>query len=435
MSLRARIVVYIVAIHLLMGVVAWIALRERRAWLLAAEALFVLSAFIGARLVKSFFVPLSLIRTGAELLNEQDLSARFREVGQPEMDALIRIYNRMSDQLREDRLRITEQELMLGRVLDASPAGVLVLDFDGRVVLVNPAAARLLGLPAESIRGRDLAAIPSPLAAEAAATAAGPGRVIPHEGRRRIRCQRGAFLDRGFARSFLILEELTEEMRQSERAAYRKLVRMMSHEVNNSAGAVVSLLESCGVMAASLPEPARAESAEALQVAASRMRHLNAFMNGFADLVRLPPPERRPCDLKRLVDDILVLLRPELERRRITIGWSAVSAPGVGLDKNQVEQALVNVILNAIEAIGEEGRIELSLATAPPGRVRLSVKDTGPGIPPDLAAHLFTPFFSSKRNGRGVGLTLVSEILSNHEAAFGLINRPEGGAEFWMEFR
>jgi hypothetical protein len=113
--------------------------------------------------------------------------------------------------------------------------------------------------------------------------------VVQHEGRRRIRCQRGVFLDRGFTRSFLILEELTEEVRQSERAAYRKLVRMMSHEVNNSAGAVVSLLESCGLMAASLPEPARAESAEALEVAASRMRHLNAFMNGFAPGPRAAP--------------------------------------------------------------------------------------------------------------------------------------------------
>jgi signal transduction histidine kinase len=135
------------------------------------------------------------------------------------------------------------------------------------------------------------------------------------------------------------------------------------------------------------------------------------------------------------VDDILVLLRPELERRRITVGWSDTSGPGVGLDKNQIEQALVNVILNAIEAIGEDGRIDVSLTTVAPGRARLSVKDSGPGIPPDLAAHLFTPFFSSKRNGRGVGLTLVSEILSNHEADFGLVNRPEGGAEFWMEFR
>jgi hypothetical protein len=97
------------------------------------------------RLVRAFFVPLALIRTGAELIGEQDFSSTFLPVGQPEMDALIAVHNRMLTRLREERLRVQEQDALLARLLEASPAGVLTLDFDGRVLLANPASLALLG--------------------------------------------------------------------------------------------------------------------------------------------------------------------------------------------------------------------------------------------------------------------------------------------------
>ena len=104
-----------------------------------------LSIVLGVLLVRSFFVPLELIRTGAELISERDFTSQFREVGQPEMDALIRIYNQMIERLREERLKAQEQHYFLDRVLTASPAGILTLDFDGRIDLVNPSARVLLG--------------------------------------------------------------------------------------------------------------------------------------------------------------------------------------------------------------------------------------------------------------------------------------------------
>jgi signal transduction histidine kinase len=157
-------------------------------------------------------------------------------------------------------------------------------------------------------------------------------------------------------------------------------------------------------------------------------------VNGFAEVVRLPPPDRRPCDVRQLLDEILVLLRPQLERRRIQAVWEKEeSVPPIDLDRNQFEQVLVNVLKNAMEAIEEEGRIALRLGWEG-DRPVLRIADTGPGILEDIRPLLFTPFFSTKRDGRGLGLTLIQEILTQHGFDFGLETRGEGGAELWVSF-
>ena len=434
MPLRLKLALYLAAIHAVLGAVAFLALRDRPWWLLAAEALFLLSLVLGWLLLRAFFVPLQLIRTGAELVAEEDFTSTFRPVGQPEMDALIGVYNRMIEELRAERLRQEEQHHFLDQVLEASPAGVLTLGFDGRVAQANPAAARLLGADElAGLPGQGLEELPAPLGAELAALPAGESRVVA-AGVRRLKLTRGELYDRGFARSFFLVEELTEELRASEKAAYEKLIRTLSHEVNNSVGPVASLLESLREHRDALPPADREDFDQALQVASTRLDHLRAFMAGYADVVRLPPPERRPCDVATLVEEILLLLKPELARRRIAWEWEArADVQPVPLDRNQVEQVLVNVLQNAVEAIGEDGRITLALVRDA-GRPVLTVRDTGPGIPEEARANLFTPFYSTKRNGRGLGLTLAHEILTQHGFAFDLGNHPQGGAEFSIRF-
>lgn len=437
-SLRAKIVAYLVLIHAVLAVISFFVLRENRLWLLAVEGLFVLSIILGYLLVRSFFVPLDLIRTGAELISERDFTSQFREVGQPEMDALIQVYNRMIERLREERLAAQEQHYFLDRVLTASPAGIVTLDFDGRVSLLNPSAYELLGVGDEAV-GQRLEDLSGPFAAMAEIPL-GEARVLTH-GRRRLKVSRTELFDRGFPRHFLIVEELTEELRASEKAAYGKLIRMMSHEVNNSVGPVSSLLDSFRGYSDQLGEEDRQDFTHAVTVAIARLERLGAFVNGFAEVVRLPPPDRRPCDVRQLLDEILVLVRPDLDGRRIEVVWSqSEPVPPIDLDRNQFEQVLVNVLKNAMEAIGEEGRITLRLAHEPapsaPGGHRpvLRLADSGPGIPEDVRPLLFTPFFSTKRDGRGLGLTLIQEILTHHGFDFGLENRAEGGAELWVGF-
>lgn len=432
-SLRSKILAYLILLHLVLGGLAVVVLIERPALLLIFEAMFVVSAIIGYFLVRAFFVPLDLIRTGTELMREREFSTRFREVGQTEMDDLVRIYNDMAERLREERLRLEERNLFIDKAVRASPTGLVVLDHDGLIVDCNRSAERILQVPPGELRGRAPAGMEGPLGAALAALPVDGSRILSIQGRR-VKCSRAEFYDRGSPRGFFLLEELTEELRASEKAGYSKVIRMMSHEVRNSVGAVRSLLESCGAYAGRLDRRDRSDFEQALEIASTRLQNLNQFMNSLASVVRVPPPELRPCDVLALLHDLELLLRPELENRRIRLAFRTPEPlAAVMLDKNQMEEVLVNVLRNAMEAIGADG--EITIATGRAGGVPwLAVRDSGPGIDPELGSAVFTPFFTTKPDGRGVGLTLSREILTLHRFDYGLDNAPDGGAEFLIRF-
>jgi signal transduction histidine kinase len=395
-------------------------------WLLAVEAVFAVSLAAGIAIVQRLFRAIAFVGDSAQFLQESDYTARFVPVQQPEIDRLIGVYNRMVDHLRAERQRVQEQHFFLSRVLEVSPSGILVLDFDGRLDLVNPAAGRMLQQGPDALRGRVLAGSGVPLLEAVSAIAAGEGRIVGLHGGRRVRVQHGTFMDRGFARSFYLLEELTEELRQTEKAAYEKLIRMMSHEVNNSVGASSSLLQSCLSYAGQLAPDDRADFERALQIAIDRMGQLNAFMRGFADVVRLPAPARQPTDLREMLARIETLTAASRGAQGITWRWEEDGAfPLLPLDRVQMEQALVNIVKNGMEAAGEGGRLTIRLGFVGQ-RPQLVVEDSGPGIPPDVREHLFTPFFTSKPGGQGIGLTMVQEILAGHRLEFAL-DGPVGG--------
>jgi signal transduction histidine kinase len=428
-SSRAKLRIYLVVLHVVFAAAAVAFLWTHRVWLLAIESFFVVSFAVAWRLLRNLFEPLELVRHGIERLRESDFTTRLRAGGQHDLDELVTVYNRMADRLREERTRQQEQEAFLERVLAASPAGIVVLDFDGRVVSANPAARRMLS--DGPIVGRALAELDESGFARALADLPdGEARVVPLHGGRRVKCQRAQFLDRGFARPFLVLEELTDELRRSEKAAYEKLIRMMSHEVNNTTAAVGSLLSACLGYRGQVRGEDRAEFTTALEVAIARSRSLSGFMNTFADVVRLPAPRREPTDVQRLVRGVVALLRPEAERRRIDWRWDVQDElPPVSLDPIQIEQALLNVLKNAMEAIDANGVVTIRLRGAG-GRLVLAVCDTGPGIDAAVREHLFTPFYTTKENGQGIGLTLTREILIAHGFDFALENAPGGGAQF-----
>jgi two-component system nitrogen regulation sensor histidine kinase NtrY len=436
-SLSRRFAVYLVLLHLLFAAFAVVVLWRQRVWLLAVEAVFALSLLAGFGLLRRLHGDLAPLEEAPRLLAENEFTTRFREVGQPEIDTLIEVYNRMADALREERTRNQEQQSLLARILDASPSGVVILDFDGRVAYANPAAARLLGSAAGdagTLHGLGLGDLQSPLAGPLTALGPGEAAVGALSGARRVRLQRGSFLDRGFTRSFLLLEELTEELRQSEKAAYEKLVRMMSHEVGNTVGAGRSLLESCLAYAGGLPEADRPTFTEALGVVISRLGQLHDFTGGFAEVVRLPPPRPASCELAVVLRAVATLLRPAASAGSIDLRLEVdPAAPPVLADRTQIEQALVNVGKNAIEAAGAGGSVVLRLAGRGE-RAVLEVEDSGPGIPPEVAAQLFTPFFSTKEKGQGLGLTLVQEVLRQHGCEFALEGPPGGPTRFTIAF-
>jgi two-component system nitrogen regulation sensor histidine kinase NtrY len=413
MTLRTKIVLYFVILHVILAAAAVFVLIENNLMLFAVEAIFAVSIIVSYRLVRALFVPLDLIATGAELIAERDFTSRFVAVGQPEMDSLIAVYNDMIDRLREERLAAKEQHQLLDRIVEASPSGVVICDFDGNIERMNPAARAL---------------VTPELLAEMRALGLGESRLVSDAGPRRLKLWRGEFRDRGFAKTFYLVEEMTEELRLSEKSAYEKLIRMMSHEVNNSVGAVRSLLESSLSYAPQVREEDRGDFTNALTIASSRVDALNRFMSAFADVVRIPQPHRTKVQVREVVSRVAALLKPELEARGIAL-QADLDDSIVDADESQLEQVVINILRNAIDAVGTNGTIQVTLREK-----TLTVADTGSGIAPEAAHDLFTPFFTTKREGRGLGLTIVGEILNNHGFAYSLGNRPERGAEFRVSF-
>ena len=413
MTLRTKIVLYFVILHVILAAAAVFVLIENNLMLFAVEAIFAVSIIVSYRLVRALFVPLDLIATGAELIAERDFTSRFVAVGQPEMDSLIAVYNDMIDRLREERLAAKEQHQLLDRIVEASPSGVVICDFDGNIERMNPAARAL---------------VTPELLAEMRALGLGESRLVSDAGPRRLKLWRGEFRDRGFAKTFYLVEEMTEELRLSEKSAYEKLIRMMSHEGNNSVGAVRSLLESSLSYAPQVREEDRGDFTNALTIASSRVDALNRFMSAFADVVRIPQPHRTKVQAREVVSRVAALLKPELEARGIAL-QADLDDSIVDADESQLEQVVINILRNAIDAVGTNGTIQVTLREK-----TLTVADTGSGIAPEAAHDLFTPFFTTKREGRGLGLTIVGEILNNHGFAYSLGNRPERGAEFRVSF-
>ncbi len=434
MSLRRKFILYLLFIHLAFAGTAIFLLWENRIWLLAVEAFFIISFILALRLFRALFQPLELIMTGAEFIKEKDFTSKLNEVGQSEMDKLIGVYNRMIDHLREERTRLQEQHYFLDKILKASPSGIITFDFDEQVAMVNPSAAKMLQSSPENLIGRRLAEIHIPFAEALSRLQIGEAQVISVQGRRRVKCQKSQYLDRGFARGFILMEELTEELRRSEKAAYEKLIRMMSHEVNNSIGAVNSLLHTFLNYKSQLRDEDRKDYETALQVAIARTDHLNAFMRSFADVVRLPLPKRQPCDLQELLESIALLMSAESRKRGIVWKW-VIDEPlePIVMDKNQMEQVFVNIFKNAMEAIGEKGTIIITMGKRG-GKNFAIVEDTGCGLTPEARANLFTPFFSTKENGQGIGLTMIQEILSQHRFEFSLDSQPGGPTQFAIYF-
>ena len=279
MSLRRKLIVYLVVAHVFFGGIAFSAFETKPA-LVAAEIGLAASLAVGVAICRGLFGPLDRIREGARLLSDSDFTSRFRPTGHRETDELVSVYNRMANHLREERTRNQEQNFFLEKILAASPLGLLTTDFDGRVTAVSGYAAGILQIDAATTIGRALEDVDLPSVRAMCSVPMGESRVIHVSGNRRIKCTRGSFLDRGFARGFIVLAELTEELRHSEKSAYEKLIRVMSHEVNNTVAASTSILHSCLAYHERSASEDRADYVEGLRSVIERTDRLNEFMRG-----------------------------------------------------------------------------------------------------------------------------------------------------------
>lgn len=433
MKLRRRFITFAVVIHLLLVALSLLLFWHNRYFFIAAEALIIASLVVTARLYRSFLRPLDILAAGVDSIKDQDFSTTFIKTGQEELDKLIDVYNRMIEQLRTERVKQREQHYFMQRLIEATPIGVIILDLDNKITMLNPTARNILGVESEEAIGCPLDRLSNKRDIDLTGMADGETRVIKVGGVQTYRCRKSHFLDRGFHRHFVLIEELTHEILDAQKRAYEKVIRMMSHEVNNSVGAISSLMQTSLGYKEHLPAEDSRDFEHALQVAIDRSNGLNVFMANFADVVRIPPPRRESYDLHELLKSVQILMSSRCADRNITWQWDLGPSPMlIDMDVQQMEQVLVNIVKNAIEAIGSDGTITVN--TEMHGSKRLRIIDTGKGLSAKERARLFTPFYSTKKDGQGIGLTLIREILVNHGFDFNLETSDNDLTVFWIDF-
>lgn len=432
MQLRTQYILFIVLIHLVTIVMSFIIFQENKLIFIASEVVILLSLFFSIRLYNSLVQPLRLMLEGIEAIKSRDFNIKFLETGKFEMDRLIHVYNQMIDELRQERRMQAEQHYFLEKLIHSSPTGIIILDFDGNITRMNPKAKQWLGIQREAVAHQALQALEHPLAKRIAQLPVNQAEIIAINGIETYKCQRSHFIDRGFPRHFILIEELTTEILQTEKKAYGKVIRMMAHEVNNSIGPINSILEALLFYQNQLNEADRVDFVNVLEVAMQRNQRLNQFMQNFAAVVRLPLPEKTPSDLCALVQNTATLLQAEAERRGIQLTVQVPPHPViVALDVQQMEQVLVNIVKNAFEALVQKGRVQFLLDAK---AKKLLIRNDGAHIDTEVEGKLFSPFFSTKKDGQGIGLMIIREVLLHHGFIFSLKTEADGWTVFKIEF-
>ena len=432
MKLRTKYILFIALIHLVTLVLTFFIFRERKLLFIASEAVILVSLYFAYRLYQTLVQPLQMIMTGVDAIRDRDFSVKFQPVGQFELDELINVYNQMIDKLREERTRQQQQHYFLDKLIQTSPSGIIMLDFDGHIANCNPRASQMLGLPQNRIKGLSVNSLEGPLAEALATLPENSPQTVSINGIETFKCHKAHFIERGFPLQFITIEELTHEKLLIEKEAYGKVIRMMAHEMNNSIGPINSIFDSLRNYAPQLKSEDAEKYLEVLQIAQDRNQKLNYFMRNFADVVKLPPPKKERTDLNRVCGQVINLMRHQIGEKDIQIELLGEAQPLlIPLDVQQMEQVLINVLKNAIEAIISEGTIQVVIQSRP---ATLEVRNTGRGISEEEASRLFSPFYSTKPQGQGIGLTLTREILLNHGFPFSLRTEKDNWTVFRIRF-
>ena len=373
--------------------------------------------------------PLNSIGSGMELLREQDFSSRLSPVGQYEADRIVNVFNRMMEQLKNERLRLREQNNFLDLLIKASPMGVILTTLDEDLSELNPMAQKMLGVRQEDVLGKKMNEIDSPLAAELANVPKGETATVRLNDSNIYRCTHSSFIDRGFQHPFFLIESLTDEVMKAEKKAYEKVIRMIAHEVNNTTAGITSTLDT--VEQALSTEEGMDDICDVMRVCTERCFSMSRFITRFADVVKIPEPTLTPVDLNDLAFTCKRFMEGMCTDRNIKLRLEIdETLKEVKMDASLFEQVLVNIIKNAAESIEKDG--EIIVRTLSPAIVE--VVDNGKGISKEEEAKLFSPFFSTKPNGQGIGLIFIREVLMRHGCTFSLRTYADGLTRFRILF-
>ena len=375
--------------------------------------------------------PLNSIAGGMDLLQAQDFSSRLSPVGQREADRIVSIFNRMMNQLKEERLRLREQNHFLDLLISVSPMGVIILTLDERISMANKAALEFLDEGTEEdIMNKTMDELSGSLAEELNRIPKDTTVTIRLSDSRIYRCSRLSFIDRGFAHPFYLIESLTSEVMKAEKKAYEKVIRMIAHEVNNSVAGITSTLDTIDDALQTIDDTE--DIREVMKVCVERSYSMSRFITNFADVVKIPEPQKEEVHLNDRVTACKIFMENLCQNRDIDLHLELCEEnPVVSMDTSLFEQVLINIIKNATESIDTNGKIFIRTSASP---LMLEIGDTGKGISKEVETKLFTPFFSTKPNGQGIGLIFIREVLMKHGYTFSLRTYPDGITRFRICF-
>jgi len=392
---------------------------EHRAWATAVWGVVaIVTLGLAFALRRRAVYPLYTLSNLLEALREGDYSLRGSRArrGDAIGEVVIEI-NTLAQTLRDQRLAFEEKSALLSKVVAALDIAVLSFDADGFLKLANPAAERLLGASFAAMDGR-----PARAFGLAGFLDGGSSRVVEHAfpgGSGRWEVRHARFREEGRPHDLLVITDLSRALREEERLAWQRLLRVLGHELNNSLAPIRSMAGTLAMLA-SHPSPAddwRDDLQGGLRVIGDRAEALARFMARYTQLARLPPPTVRDVDFSALARRVALL------EQRIAVALGSAPDVRLRIDADQIEQALINLIRNATDAALEGGghvRLDWRIAG---DTLLVEIADDGPGLPP--SENLFVPFFTTKPGGSGIGLVLARQIVEGHGGSLTLKNRAD----------
>ena len=422
-SLSGRVLAALVLATLIAAAVGALAAHDLKSAALGFVAGTILTlpliAWLGMRVSGPWTLVLEAVSSGIGSLRDRDFSVNIAPRGGRELVKLVTAYNSLGDVLRRERLDIYQRELLLDTVLQTTPLALILTNTAGRIVYGNIAARQLLrgGRKLEGL-AREVILEESPAALREALKGDGDTLFTMEIGGEPevYHLSRRGFVLNGQPHELVLLKQLTRELAAQEVIVWKKVIRVIAHELNNSLAPIRSLAHSGSLLAVG------AESAGLERVFATigeRASHLATFIEGYARFAKLPKPRPAPVAWDEFLARIAAAQPCRIEQ--------PLPQRDATFDVGQLEQVMINLLKNAAESGSPPEAIAVGVHTRGQGFV-VEVADRGTGLSEQVLRDALLPFFSTKPTGTGLGLTLCREIVEAHGGRLTLANRPGGGA-------